>query len=108
MWHPVCRPVPANPYGVFGADVAVNTVVTDTVPDFVAVKIRLSGGALRAEMVNTGRVRGANALSATATVGAGSVVGGLKWAVTVADGGFTGSFTHPASNVRVGSSHSSR
>jgi hypothetical protein len=90
-------PVPANRYGVFGPELPVNSVLTDTVPDFVPVELRLSGGGLTQEIANSGRVSGGNVLSLTGVLGAGSLANGLKWTATASDGGFAGSFTHPVS-----------
>ncbi len=92
-------PVPANPYGVFGPERPVNSVVTDTVPDLVPVELRISGGGLAGEIANVGRVNGLNVLSVTGPlVEGGALAAGIRWTVAARDGGFTGSFTHPVTN----------
>jgi hypothetical protein len=87
-------PVPANPYTVFGPELPVTALTVDTVPDFVGLRVAIGGGGLTAETTDEGQLSPTNAFKVTGTPGAA----GLKLVFSTADGGFTGSFTHPVSN----------
>jgi hypothetical protein len=87
-------PLPANPYTVFGPEVPVTAFVVDAVPDFVGLRVELAGGGLQARTTDEGQLSPGNVFKVTGTPGAA----GLKLVFATADGGFTGSFTHPASN----------
>jgi hypothetical protein len=91
-------PTPANPYTVFGAELPVTARTTDDVPDYVGLRVGLSGGALATDTSNEGRLTPANVFSVTGVTPDAVGAAGLKLSFTTADGGFTGSFTHSASN----------
>jgi hypothetical protein len=94
------RPTPANPYGVFGPGVPVNTVA-DAIPYFVAVELVLAGGGLEGEARLAAHLSGANVLTPSAGIPGGSPFVGARWAFAPADGGFRGSFVHPATGKPV-------
>lgn len=94
------RPTPANPYGVFGPGVPVNTVA-DAIPYFVPVELVLAGGGLEGDAVLAARLSGANVLTPSGGIPEGSPFLGARWAFAPADGGFRGSFVHPATGKTV-------
>jgi hypothetical protein len=96
----LARLTPANPYGVFGPGVPVNTVA-DEIPYFVAVELVLAGGGLEAEARLAARLSGANVLTPFGGIPGGSPFVGARWAFAPADGGFRGSFVHPATGKPV-------
>ncbi len=87
-------PVPANPYTVFGSELPVTALTVDTVPDFVGLRVGIAGGGLTAGTTDEGQLSPTNVFKVTGTPGAA----GLKLLFSTADGGFTGSFTHPVTN----------
>jgi formylglycine-generating enzyme len=93
-------PTPANPYGVFGPGVPVNTVA-DAIPYFVPVDLVLSGGGLEGEAVLAARLSGANVLTPFGGIPQGSPFLGARWTFVARDGGFRGSFVHPATGKPV-------
>jgi formylglycine-generating enzyme required for sulfatase activity len=88
-------PVPANPYTVFGPELAVTALVADEVPDFVRLRVEMAGGGLAAGTTDEGQLLPGNVFKVTAPGAAG-----LKLVFTPADGGFTGSFTHPLGSLQ--------
>ncbi len=95
------KPLPLNPYTVFGSLAPVNTVPGDSLPSAAIVKIVLGGGGLSNEGSRTASVDLNNRLR---LVGSDSGDNLFKsWVVkfSALTGGFSGSFIHPTTNKRV-------
>jgi hypothetical protein len=78
----------------------VNTVA-DAIPYFVPVDLVLAGGGLEGEAVLAARLSGANVLTPSGGIPKGSPFLGARWTFSPADGGFRGSFVHPATGKPV-------
>jgi subtilisin family serine protease len=86
-------PVPANPYTVFGPKLPVTALVLDEVPDFVGVRLGITGGGLAAATTDEGQLSPLNVFKVTSPGAAY-----LRLVFAMGDGGFRGSFMHPVTN----------
>ncbi len=87
-------PVPENPYTVFGRELPVIALGTDSTPSFVGLRVEIAGGGLTTGTTDDGQLSPSNVFK---TMGSPDAAG-LKLLFATADGGFTGSFMHPITN----------
>jgi hypothetical protein len=95
------RPVPANPYSVFGQLAPMNTIPGDGIPAAVGLDIGMDGGGLSSAQKQSAYLDLANKLGVAGAGMPGGIFGEWKIKFAPANGTFSGSFRHPVTRRSV-------